>query len=127
MRSTSYLLDTHIVLWMDNAPQRITADLRLALNAGELLYLSAASSWEAAIKRATGKMQMRAPLSEAARRFHLTELPVTAEHGESAATLPRHHGDPFDRLLVAQARIERLVLVTSDVRLQQYDVDLLLV
>lgn len=127
MKHPAYLLDTHIVVWMDSEPDRISADLRTTLSASASLYFSAASAGEAAIKRASGKLKLSGPLAQAANALQLIELPVTAQHGEAAGMLPRHHGDPFDRMLIAQARIERLVLVTNDSFLSRYDVDILVV
>ena len=78
-------------------------------------------------KSTVGKLAMDALLSEAAHRLGLEALPISVAHGEFADALPLHHRDPFDRLLVAQAVVEGLVLVTADSILQKYDVDVLLV
>ena len=126
-RSASYLLDTHIIVWMDRDPGRIPLPVRATLDASPALYFSAASAWEIAIKRTCGKMGAQGSLSAAAARLDLIEVAMNVVHGEVAGALPMHHTDPFDRMLVAQAQIEHLVLVTADRFLRPYDVELLLV
>jgi PIN domain nuclease of toxin-antitoxin system len=85
--------------------------------------VSTASIWEAAIKRALGKLRFETPvLLDTIRRGALRVLPITAEHALAAGELPRHHDDPFDRMLVAQAMIEGLTIVTRDARLSAYSV-----
>jgi PIN domain nuclease of toxin-antitoxin system len=85
--------------------------------------VSTASIWEAAIKRALGKLRFETPvLLDTIRRGALRVLPITAEHALAAGDLPRHHVDPFDRMLVAQAMIEGLTIVTRDARLSAYSV-----
>ena len=120
----SYLLDTHVLLWwMDDAPrlQRHVRDL--IGNPDHDIAVSAASIWEAAIKRAIGKLRFETPaLLQALHRGHVRVLPITAEHALAAGDLPRHHEDPFDRMLIAQAVVEGLSIVTHDRRLQQYGV-----
>ena len=87
------------------------------------VFVSAASFWEAAIKRAKGRLAFDgAALVGAVVESGLRQLPITAEHGLAAADLPRHHDDPFDRMLVAQALAEGLTLVSRDARLRAYEV-----
>ena len=87
--------------------------------------MSAASIWEAAIKRAVGKLRFETPrLLDALARGGIRVLPITAEHALAAGDLPRHHDDPFDRMLVAQALMEGLTLISRDARLRAYDVAL---
>lgn len=127
-----FLLDTHVWLWTLLSPQRISTDTRdfLADPCNDLL-LSAASSWEIAIKYRLGKL----PLPEPPARFipprlvrdGVEPLSVQHHHAQAVAELPEHHKDPFDRLLVAQARIERLILVTADPKLAAYDLELQLI
>jgi len=98
------LLDTHIFLWWNVQPQMIAGPLRDAVaDPANETFISAASVWEIGIKRAIGKLGFAQRIVEAvlAHRFQL--LAITGEHAEHAAALPRHHADPFDRLLVAQA------------------------
>lgn len=127
-----FLLDTHVWLWTLTAPERLDRDTRRLLeDPANQLLLSAASCWEIAIKYRLGKLA----LPESPARFipprlvrdGITELPIQHHHALAVADLPEHHNDPFDRLLVAQALIERLTLVSADRTLAPYRVDLRLI
>ncbi len=124
------LLDTQCWLWMVAASDRFDASTRqLLLDEDNDLILSAASSWEIAIKYALGKLPLpSAPADYVPSRMIATGvsgLPVEHRHALQVSRLPLLHGDPFDRLLVAQAQIERLTLLTADRQLEGYDVELL--
>jgi len=86
-----------------------------------------ATAWELAIKFASNKLDLRVPVSKMAQGYGFTELAIDFRHVEFAAALPYHHRDPFDRLLVAQALVEGLILVTSDAKLAEYGVPVLMV
>lgn len=121
------LLDTHVWLWMIAAPERLSKKGRSIVIAAENeLVLSAASAWEIAIKFALGKLRLpETPASYIPRlmaRTAVTPLPVHARHALHVATLPKHHRDPFDRLLVAQAQLEDLPILTADATFRRYDV-----
>ncbi len=117
------LLDTHVVLWAVAEPERLSASTRAALIAPRnALYLSAASAWEMEIKRALGKLTTPASFDDELARLRLEELPVRLAHTRLLRELPDHHKDPFDRLLIAQARAESLVLVTADPAIRRYSV-----
>lgn len=117
------LLDTHVALWWFNDPTRVRpAALEAIEDGANEALLSAASVWEAGIKTSVGKLTSPRSLAESASVKGLVELQVSWEHASLAADLPRLHGDPFDRMLVAQAVIEDLVLVTRDPLVRQYDV-----
>jgi PIN domain nuclease of toxin-antitoxin system len=94
------------------------------------IYFSAASSWEIAIKHALGKIKLpTAPIEfipQAIREMGFANLDITSAHALAAGELPRHHRDPFDRILISQARAEDLILLTADRLLQQYDVEIIL-
>ncbi|MTD46163.1 PIN domain-containing protein [Conexibacter sp. W3-3-2] len=114
------LLDTHAAVWW------VTDDPRLSQRAGEAIddpgnerLLSAASVWELTIKRKAGKYT-GVDLHDVLQTADIAEVPITAAHGRFAADLPLVHGDPFDRVIVAQAMLERCVLVTGDPRLREY-------
>ena len=125
-KSPGYLLDTHILYWMDQSPDRLSAVARALLGeADESIYCSAASLWELAIKQSLGKLNIGPKLTTLIRTYQVLELPVTAAHAEAAADLPLHHRDPFDRMLIAQAKVEGLILMTTDQRLHSYDVAIL--
>jgi PIN domain nuclease of toxin-antitoxin system len=120
----SYLLDTHVLLWwMEDAPRLGSGVRDLIADPDHDVVVSAASIWEAAIKRALGKLRFDTPaLLQALRQESVRVLSITAEHALAAGDLPRHHDDPFDRMLVAQAAAEGFRIVTHDGRLQQYGV-----
>ena len=117
------LLDTHVAIWFFEDPALLTEEARVAIeDSGNASFLSAASVWEWAVKNALGKISMSITLDAGATRAGFEELPVTWAHGRAAATLPAMHGDPFDRMLVAQAIAEDLVLLTRDRLVAQYPV-----
>jgi PIN domain nuclease of toxin-antitoxin system len=120
----SFLADTHIVLWSIADDPRLSQPYRDILNSNAIVYVSAASVWEIAIKRAIGKLDSPAGLHLLLPRMRFMPLSVTLEHAESVAELSPHHGDPFDRLIAAQARIEQLRLMTVDPVFAHYDVAL---
>jgi PIN domain nuclease of toxin-antitoxin system len=119
------LLDTHIAIWMVLAPARIAEAVRRAMLDADAVFLSVASAWEAAIKQGKGKLVLPGPLEERALADGLRPLPVAMAHIAALRTLPDHHADPFDRILLAQAVAERLVLVSADPLLWRYEVPLL--
>ncbi len=115
------LLDTHAFLWWSSDDPRLGAAEREAVSDPENeVFLSAASVWEIAIKQALGRIKLPAPVSATAARHGLVPLPITFEHAETAGSLPPLHRDPFDRMLLAQARVESLTLVTLDPALRAY-------
>ena len=118
------LLDTHILLWAVLGDPRLSPTQLEAVATGEL-YLSAASVWEIGIKREIGKLDVPEEIFSIAVDAGCRPLPISWAHAEKAARLPPHHADPFDRVLIAQARCERLKLITSDARIMAYDVDLI--
>jgi len=107
------LLDTHVLIWWDEG-RRLTAAARRAIETADAVYVSAASAWEVAIKTGLGRLCPTRTVEEAASDSGFLELPVTFRHAERVTELPPHHRDPFDRMLVAQAEVEDLVLVTRD-------------
>lgn len=111
------LLDTHVALWAVAGDRRFTADARRRVLAAERVFVSAASLWEIAIKHALGRGDMPVTVDVAAAELQAAgfeELPVAWRHVQRVSALPAHHKDPFDRLLVAQALEEPLILVTHD-------------
>jgi PIN domain nuclease of toxin-antitoxin system len=124
------LLDTHVWLWSQMHPDRIKPDVREAIaRADNEVYLSSVSSWEMAIKIAAGRLQLPRPLDEIVPEALLADdmrsLPLEHHHCFELAKLPMLHRDPFDRMLVAQARQESLTLVTADRVFDRYEVELL--
>jgi PIN domain nuclease of toxin-antitoxin system len=117
------LLDTHVLLWWLFDDDRLTPAMRAAIaDPRTSVAVSAASAWEMAIKAARGKLTIPEDLAEEIERQGFEGLPVTVEDSLAAGALPRHHDDPFDRMLIAQAVRRRFVLVTADRRFADYDV-----
>ena len=117
------LLDTHVLLWSLAEPRRLRDETREALeDAGNDVFVSAVSGWEIAVKRALGKLEAPDNLEAAVREQRFGLLNLTFRHAEQAGALPPHHRDPFDRMLVAQAQVEGLVVVTRDARIRLYGV-----
>lgn len=114
------LLDTHVLLWAVLNDPRLTQAQAEAIAQGEV-YLSSVSVWEVGIKRALGKLAAPETLFDIAADAGCRPLPITWQHAEVAGALPRHHDDPFDRMLVAQAICEGLHLISSDSKLTSYD------
>jgi len=121
------LLDTHSWLWMVGDSGRLaTSSRELLRDPANDLFLSAASAWEIAIKYATGKLRLPQPpaalITQWMAEVRMGALPVLHAHALRAGELPPHHRDPFDRLLIAQAQIEGLTLLTADRQFAKYDV-----
>ena len=115
------LLDTHVFIWWAARDPRLSRVARDAIADGEnRVVVSAVSVWEISIKRAAGKLAFQHDILDALARTGFESLDITARHADRAGSLPLHHTDPFDRLLVAQATIEGLVLVTQDRQLLLY-------
>lgn len=119
------LLDTHIVLWAMADDPRLPRALRDAVAGAETLFISAATVWEVAIKSSLGKLEVPADLFDRALAAGAQPLAITWTHARMVAGLPPHHADPFDRMMIAQARAEGLTLVSVDRQIAAYDVALL--
>lgn len=117
------LLDTHVLLWALAGDPRLSEGQANAIATAEL-YLSAASVWEIGIKRALGKLDVPEDLFRVAAEAGCRALPISWAHAQTAAALPAHHNDPFDRMLIAQATCEGLQLASSDTKLALYEIAL---
>ncbi len=124
--TAGYLLDTHVLLWWLSEPAKLSGEARSAIAQGSnSVYLSSAAAWEMAIKRSLGRLEFPGNLEEVLRKERIEVLPVTLAHALAVADLPVHHQDPFDRMQVAQARLENLTVVTRDPKIAEYDVEVL--
>jgi PIN domain nuclease of toxin-antitoxin system len=117
------LLDSNACFWMATEPDRLSAKAREAiLESAEEVCVSLASIWELGIKRASGRLPLPQGFAQSLAEAGITILDITLRHVEAAVELPLLHGDPFDRMIVAQTRVEDLILVTSDGKLADYGV-----
>ncbi|MBO0768363.1 MAG: type II toxin-antitoxin system VapC family toxin [Solirubrobacterales bacterium] len=117
------LLDTNALLWINQgtlAPPSVAA-----LKDSASIHVSAASIWEVEIKAANGKLKIDGDLIQAVHEAGFKPLAITLEHSRAAGRLPLHHRDPFDRMLIAQAAIEKLTIATADRQFESYQVPLI--
>jgi PIN domain nuclease of toxin-antitoxin system len=123
-----YLLDTHVLIWWITSDNRLSARAKaLIKNRRSQIYWSVVSSWELAIKHALGRLEFDEPpedlIPAELDRNHIETLTIQNHHAFLAGKLPAHHKDPFDRMLIAQARIESLGLVSDDSKFKLYEAD----
>ena len=121
----SLLLDTHVVLWWLMDDPALRDDLKRRLDDDPDVFVSPASVWEVAIKQSVGKLTQLPGLPEEIMDSGFRSLPITAQHALLAGRLPFIHRDPFDRMLVAQARCDDMTLATRDPMIHKYDVSVL--
>ena len=124
------LLDTHAWLWMISTPERFSKQaLRMVEKTSVELVLSAASAWEISIKHGLGRIELpgdaEAVIPDLMLRSGVEALPITHTHALRAGALPAHHKDPFDRILVAQAQLEGIPILTADQEIPSYDVEVI--
>jgi PIN domain nuclease of toxin-antitoxin system len=117
------LLDTHAFIWWRENNVRLKGGARQRIGTAAVVFVSVASAWEAAIKIALGKLRLPEPFEAGVEAAGFEKLPIAFSHAEAVGMLPHHHSDPFDRMLVAQAKCERLTLITHDRRFAPYGVD----
>ena len=120
------LLDTHTLLWWTTDDKRLKASERQAIADDDaMVWVSAASVWEIAIKARLGRLELDdVDLGRELERNNFLEMPILWRHAEVAGSLPQHHHDPFDRMLIAQAQTEQLTIVSYDRAFRDYDVPL---
>ncbi len=120
------LLDTHALIWWFAESEKLKRYPYEAIaNSENEIFVSAISGLEIAIKSSLGKLKVPNSLGALVEEAGFTHLPVTFFHGEQAGHLPVYHRDPFDRILVAQAQVEKLILITRDSQIMQYDVSII--
>lgn len=121
-----FLLDTHIFLWgLSNVPRLSSQVQQVLLSPVDDVFVSVVSAWEIGIKKSLAKLTAPDDLEQEILRCGFLTLQMTFDHAKAVATLPWQHRDPFDRMLIAQAQIEALTLVTADPIIRKYDVNLL--
>jgi PIN domain nuclease of toxin-antitoxin system len=119
------LLDTHVLLWWLADDAALADDVKDTIDTETNVWVSAATIWEIGIKEALGKISSPTDLAEGIRHSGFRELPIRFDHATAAGRLPMIHRDPFDRMLIAQARCEGLTFVTKDPRCRKYEVQIL--
>lgn len=117
------LIDSHVALWWLSGAAALGPTSRAALTDADVVLYSAVTPWELGIKESLGKLTLPEDLVDALTNTGFTPLDITADHARRAAALPPHHRDPFDRMLIAQAQLESLVIVTADGSFGDYDVE----
>ncbi len=119
----NFLLDTHVLLWWLDDNPALSEKARSVIADGEhLVFISAATIWEIRIKEALGKLKIPSNFQKVLSEQSFEMLDITFDHAHAISTLPNHHRDPFDRMLVAQAKTEGLSLVTRDRQLKNYNI-----
>jgi PIN domain nuclease of toxin-antitoxin system len=114
------LLDTHVILWWQRDDRRLKRVARRAIARADIVWVSAVSGWEVAIKAALGRLRLDEPFHVLIAADDFTQLPLTLAHTERLAKLAPHHGDPFDRMLLAQALAEGATIVSHDRAFEPY-------
>ena len=121
------LLDTHVLIWVFDADPKLSVPARQAIEDGHNeVFVSAVTAWEIAIKSGLGKLKLHGDYLYGLELYRFTPLDIRSEHALAVEHLPTYHADPFDRLLIAQAMLEDLTLITRDGRFQEYGVKILL-
>ena len=121
------LIDTHVLIWWLTDDKQLSKRARTALVTAAVVYVSPVSAWEIEMKKARGQLSTPDNLEPTILAHGIRPLPVTIAHGVVAGQLPLHHRDPFDRMLVAQALVESLTLMTADEQIRKYNVPLLFI
>ena len=116
------LLDTHVILWQLSGERSLSSPAQDVIRSAQTLFVSAVSFAEIGVRAAVGKLEVPDDLVDHVVQSGLRVLPLAPEHGLRVARLPMYHRDPFDRLLISQAQIENLTIVTADERILRYEV-----
>ncbi len=119
------LLDTHVALWWFGGSPKLRANKRRMIAGAEAACVSSVSAWEVAIKASLGKLAFEGRFADAAAAAGCEQVMLTFDHAEALRSLPKHHTDPFDRMLIAQAQVEGLTLVSHDRAFKAYGIALL--
>ncbi len=114
------LLDTHVFLWWRENSSRLAPDTRDAIATADVVFVSIASAWEVAIKRALGRLRLAEQFERGIEDSRFSKLAISFAHAAGVADLEAHHSDPFDRMLLVQARLDGLTIVTHDRKFEPY-------
>ena len=121
-----YLLDTHIFLWSLDETKTLTKEVaKILKDPRNRIFVSVATAWEISIKQKKGKLPLKTTLEECFRKSNFEILEIKLPHILQLENLPTYHKDPFDRILVAQAIVEKLMIITEDGKIKKYDVSVL--
>ncbi len=121
-----FLLDTHIFLWwLIDSPDLPVSIRDIIIKPKNQIFISAATTWEISIKQSLGKLEAPEDLDAIVEKESFSKLPISLYHGQIAGKLPSFHRDPFDRMLIAQAQAEGLFLVTTDLKICKYEVQVI--
>ena len=124
--NSKYLLDTHIFIWWMEKNKRLQKNIYdIINNPRNSIFLSVASIWEIVLKRAKGKLKTTTNIERGLKKFGFVILPIEISHVLETEKLPNYHSDPFDRLIIAQSRIEKLMVISHDQKIWKYNIDLL--
>ena len=117
------LLDTHTLIWVFDGSSKLSEEARVAIEDGRnLVYVSAVTAWEIAIKKSIGKLRLNGDYLNGLKQYRFIPLNITTEHSLEVEFLPKYHKDPFDRMLIAQAIYENLTIITRDSEIVKYPV-----
>ena len=116
------LLDSHVFLWWQANDTRLTREIKNAVRSANQVYVSAVTAWELGLKVSLGKLRLPASVEDGVTASGFWELPVTFAHARVAVALPQHHRDPFDRMLIGEALVENLTVVSQDAAIKRYEV-----
>lgn len=118
-----YLLDTHTFLWWLENDKRLNNVIRKVIsNPRNVIYVSVVSGWEISIKQKNGKLPLKTTVKVCFEKSYFEVIPITLNHVLQLEKLPLHHRDPFDRILIAQAKEEKLILITTDEKIKRYNI-----
>ncbi len=121
------LLDTHTLIWVFDGGKNLSEEAKHAIEDGRnLIYVSAVTAWEIAIKKSIGKLRLKGDYLNGLKQYRFIPLNITTEHSLAVEFLANHHKDPFDRLLIAQAMHEKLAIVTRDSQIIKYPISTIL-
>jgi len=123
MSEVGFLADTHVLIWHVTGDPRLSSKHKALIDSAAPLFVSSVSVLEVSIKRALGKLKTPPSMFHDFAEAGIVALPITWHHASAVEKLPLHHRDPFDRTLIAQAKIEGLTLMTTDPQIRKYDVD----